>query len=45
MKTTRVPSGPNLSLLGMREPSVYGADTLTDVENLRAAECATVRPS
>lgn len=38
-KTVFVLNGPNLNLLGTREPALYGTQTLDDVERLCAAAC------
>jgi len=39
-KTVYILNGPNLNMLGQREPAVYGRDTLDDVRRLCEARAA-----
>lgn len=41
-KPVYVLNGPNLNLLGTREPAVYGRDTLDDIKGLAEAKAAAV---
>ena len=38
VKTLLIINGPNLSMLGMREPEIYGKETLDDLQNYCRAE-------
>ena len=42
MPTVFVLNGPNLNLLGVRDPSVYGHDTLGDIEERCTARAAAL---
>ena len=42
MATVFILNGPNLNLLGVREPSIYGRDTLGDVEERCSARAAAL---
>lgn len=42
MPTVFVLNGPNLNLLGVRDPSVYGHDTLADIEERCLARAAAL---
>ena len=41
-QTVFVLNGPNLNLLGMREPAIYGTDTLADIEAMLHEQAASL---
>jgi 3-dehydroquinate dehydratase II len=42
LRTVFILNGPNLNLLGVRDPSVYGRDTLADIEERCLARAAAL---
>ena len=42
MKRILIINGPNLDRLGIREPDIYGDQTLTDLENLLSEEAESL---
>jgi 3-dehydroquinate dehydratase-2 len=42
LPTVFILNGPNLNLLGVRDPSIYGRDTLGDIEERCAARAAAL---
>ncbi len=40
VKTLLVVNGPNLTMLGRREPTIYGSETYEDLQNFLRAEAA-----
>ena len=42
MPTVFILNGPNLNLLGVRQPSIYGHDTLADIEERCLARAASL---